>query len=92
MMRCHVLVRGKVQGVGFRWFVRERARSLGLAGRVRNRPDGAVEVEADGDSTSIGSLLADLQIGPAGAHVVDVEPVSPAGDPTVLPSPFTVER
>lgn len=89
--RCRIVVRGKVQGVGFRWFVRERARAHGLAGRVRNHPDGTVEVEAEGDVERIDALLGDLRIGPPGAQVlaVDVIPSPPGGS---LSIPFTIER
>ena len=52
-MRMHVVVSGRVQGVGFRWFVREAAIALDLAGWVRNRPDGSVEVAADGDDDRV---------------------------------------
>jgi acylphosphatase len=89
--RCHVLVRGKVQGVGFRWFVRERAKALGVAGRVCNQPDGSVEVEAEGDARSIATLLDQLRAGPPGAKVLGIEPMSsqPNGP---LPMPFAIER
>ena len=91
-MRCRVLVRGRVQGVGFRWFVRERARSLGLAGCVCNRPDGAVEVEAEGDEAAINALLRDLRIGPPGAQVLGLETLAPAEGQAILPNPFTIRR
>ena len=92
MTACRVIVRGKVQGVGFRWFVRERARRLGLAGRVRNNPDGSVEVEASGDATGIETLLAALRVGPAGADVQGLETLAPMTDGAMLPTPFTIER
>lgn len=91
-MRCRVVVRGKVQGIGFRWFVRERARSLGLAGCVCNRSDGSVEVQAEGDEKSIESLLGDLRIGPNGAQVLGLEMLAPASGDAILPNPFAIER
>lgn len=91
-MRCRVVVRGKVQGVGFRWFVRERARVLGLAGCVCNRSDGSVEVQAEGDQAAIDSLLGSLRAGPNGAQVLGLEMLAPAGDDAILPSPFAIER
>ena len=69
----YVAVRGRVQGVGFRWFVRERARALGLTGWVRNRQDGSVEVLALGDDLALERLRAILRTGPDGARVSDVE-------------------
>jgi acylphosphatase len=73
-MHCvHLVVRGRVQGVGFRHFVRHRAGSLGLAGWVRNRPDGAVEVEAEGSRAALESLLEAIRQGPSGARVKTVD-------------------
>lgn len=69
----HATVRGKVQGVGFRWFVRETARSLGVAGTVRNLPDGSVEIVAEGESGALDSLMARVAQGPPGARVAGVE-------------------
>jgi len=78
--RIHVVVRGRVQGVGFRWFVRELARGLDLAGWVKNRGDGGVEVVAEGSEVSVGLLMQRLREGPPGADVrevrhLEVEPV-----------------
>ena len=73
----HVVVSGRVQGVGFRWFVRAAARRYGLAGWVRNLPDGTVEVAASGEDLTIRALMRELQHGPDGA---DVETVEPAGE------------
>ena len=69
MSQLHVRVSGLVQGVGFRWFVRERARRLGLSGWVRNLPDGSVEVVAVGDDAQIELLKGELRRGPPGAVV-----------------------
>ncbi|MFI5229776.1 MAG: acylphosphatase [Gemmatimonadales bacterium] len=90
MTRVHVAVRGRVQGVGFRWFARERARGLDLAGWVSNRPDGSVEVAAEGAEPAIATLRAALGEGPPGASVDSVDDLPPAaGD---LPRPFTILR
>jgi acylphosphatase len=63
-------VRGRVQGVGFRFFVQDEARHLGLGGYVRNLPDGRrVEVVAEGPRGSLEVLLAELRRGPPGAYV-----------------------
>jgi acylphosphatase len=64
---------GRVQGVGFRWFVRQAARELGLAGRVRNLPDGSVEALAAGDSAALASFGERLREGPPGARVAKIE-------------------
>jgi acylphosphatase len=71
--RLHAVVRGDVQGVGFRYFVRRRARAAGLAGWVRNREDGAVECVAEGERGALEQLLAELKEGPSGAQVEDVQ-------------------
>ncbi len=80
-----------VQGVGFRWFVRETARRLDLAGWVRNRQDGVVELAAEGPSEMIELFLRDVSRGPPGARVQAVEhlPVEGLGP---LARPFTVSR
>jgi acylphosphatase len=91
-MRCRVVVRGQVQGVGFRWFVREHARSLGLAGCVCNRSDGSVEVQAEGPQNAVDALLTALREGPTGAQVLGLEMLAPAPTEAILPDPFTIER
>ena len=69
MSQLHVRVSGLVQGVGFRWFVREKARRLGLSGWVRNLPDGSVEVIAAGEGAQLELLKEELRRGPPGAVV-----------------------
>jgi acylphosphatase len=66
-------VRGRVQGVGFRWFVEREAATLGVAGWVRNRADGSVEVLAQGTREQLFALGAKLHEGPRAARVDDVE-------------------
>ena len=88
----HALVRGRVQGVGFRWFVRERARTLGIRGWVRNRADGSVEVRAEGESTPLDELRRFLADGPAGAHVIGVDEVAAEDEHAALPYPFAILR
>ena len=65
------VVRGRVQGVGFRYFARQRAEILGVAGFVRNLPDGSVEVHAEGAETALTSFEADLRRGPSFGKVED---------------------
>jgi acylphosphatase len=63
---------GDVQGVGFRFFAERHARQLGLEGYVRNRYDGAVEVEAEGPAPALEQFLSELRHGPRLARVQDV--------------------
>lgn len=67
------LVRGRVQGVGFRWFVEREAQVLGIAGWVRNNSDGSVEVLAQGTRDQISGLRSRLREGPRAARVDAVE-------------------
>jgi membrane protein YqaA with SNARE-associated domain/acylphosphatase len=71
---------GRVQGVGFRAFIRREAQGLGLAGWTRNAPDGTVEVEAAGDPNSLASFEERLRQGPPGARVERVETRDLPGD------------
>jgi acylphosphatase len=87
----HVLVRGRVQGVGFRWFVRETARRADVAGWVRNRPDGSVEVAGEGTDSAIESMRRALALGPPGALVSSVEDL-PASAEVAMNRPFAIER
>lgn len=63
-VRLHARVEGRVQGVGFRYFVLEQANRMGLTGWVRNRRDGSVEVVAEGERGKLEDLLAALRRGP----------------------------
>ena len=91
MAQLHVRVRGRVQGVGFRWFAREEARRLGLSGWVTNLPGGEVEVAAGGEVSSLQRLRRALAVGPAGADVSDVDDIT-EDVTTPLPYPFTIHR
>lgn len=66
-------MRGRVQGVGFRWFVDNEARKLGLAGWVRNNIDGTVECLAIGTEQQLGTLHARLRQGPRASRVDEVQ-------------------
>jgi acylphosphatase len=70
--RAHAVIRGRVQGVFFRGDMRDRARSLGVSGWVRNNPDGTVEAELEGEEDRLDLLLSWCRRGPAGARVDDV--------------------
>jgi acylphosphatase len=74
----HVIVRGRVQGVGFRAFVEDEAAQRRLAGWVRNRRDGSVEAVLSGPVAQVDSMLAALRQGPPAARV-DAVQVSEAG-------------
>ena len=91
MPQLHVRIAGRVQGVGFRWFVREEARRLGLSGWVTNLPSGDVEVAAGGEATSLDRLRRALEVGPTGAGVTSVSDLDGALDAS-LPYPFTIHR
>jgi acylphosphatase len=67
------LVSGRVQGVGFRWFVLRHAERLGLAGWARNLPDGRVEVVAAGSAAALRELESALREGPRFGHVENVD-------------------
>src|SRR5712675_1061444 len=67
------LVRGRVQGVGFRWFVEREAHILGIAGWVRNRSDGTVEVLAMGTRDQLSGLRSRLHQGPRASRVDEVD-------------------
>jgi acylphosphatase len=78
------VVRGRVQGVGFRWFVEREAHILGIAGWVRNNHDGSVEVLAQGTRDQLLGLRSRLREGPRAARVDEVEesearPIAGAG-------------
>ncbi len=82
-------VRGRVQGVGFRWFVMVEAGRLGLEGYVRNLPDGAVEVVARGTGEAVRELEKALFRGPSMARVDGVEKQEVTHE-IQLPNPFDV--
>jgi acylphosphatase len=80
--RVQITVRGVVQGVGFRMYTQREAARLGVRGYVRNRPDGAVEIVAEGNVGAIDHLIAWAKHGPPAAEVdnVEVTDADPAGD------------
>ena len=68
-MVLHFLIQGRVQGVGFRWFVQREAGQLDLRGWVRNTEEGEVEVVASGTPDELAKLRASLRRGPRGSRV-----------------------
>lgn len=83
--RVHARVRGRVQGVAYRASTRHEAQRLGLAGWVRNMPDGSVELEAQGPTDTVDALLAWCRKGPSLAQVTSVDvtdlPIDPGATP-----------
>ncbi|CUQ68190.1 MAG: acylphosphatase [Nitrospira sp.] len=72
-VHAHILVSGRVQGVGYRAFAARAALNHGLVGGVRNLDDGRVELEVEGQPLAIDALLRDLRDGPPAARVTHVE-------------------
>lgn len=83
------VISGRVQGVGFRYFVRQQAQALDLAGWARNLPDGRVEAFIEGPRTTLDSVEQRLREGPTAANVtgVDVSDASPS-----LAADFEIRR
>ena len=73
MHHLQAIVHGRVQGVGYRYYVRHRAAEQDLAGTVRNLPDGSVEVTAEGTRPALLRLLEDLRTGPSRARVERID-------------------
>jgi acylphosphatase len=71
--RLKAVIRGEVQGVGFRWAVQHQAFRLGLTGYAENLPDGSVRVEAEGDPDRLDQLEAFLHQGPRWAEVAELD-------------------
>ena len=86
MLRRRVVVHGSVQGVGFRYSARLEAERRGVAGWIRNRPDGSVDAEIEGDEASVQAMLDWLATGPRGARVerIEVAESEPLGEPGFL--------
>jgi len=83
MIARRFLVSGRVQGVGFRWFVVREASSRGLTGWTRNLPDGRVEVVAQGEPDAVAELGGALARGPSAARVDRVHEVKATVDPAL---------
>jgi acylphosphatase len=75
-----LLITGRVQGVGFRFYMERKARELGVTGWVRNRRDGAVEAVVQGTSGAVESMIAWARRGPASAVVAEVRIADASGD------------
>ncbi len=88
-MKRRYEVSGRVQGVGFRYFARRTATRLGLAGWVRNLPDGRVEALAEGNPEALRRFEEELRSGPTLASVREVR-VYEVTDPDVSPATFDI--
>ncbi len=73
MIAVHVRVSGRVQGVNYRAFTRDKAKELGIKGWVRNIPGGGVEAVLEGERKTVGELLRLMKSGPAGSMVLGME-------------------
>ena len=89
MATLHVEIAGRVQGVGYRWFVRQQARRLGIDGWAVNTRGGTVEVVAKGEEEALKQLEAALAQGPSGAIVKSVTEL-PATAAEEIPEGFDV--
>lgn len=67
--QVHILLSGRVQGVGFRYFARHQAEELNILGWVKNTPDGRVEIEASGEALQVDTFIFRMKTGPARAVV-----------------------
>ena len=90
-MVCHYMVKGRVQGVGFRWFVQREAAEIGLRGWVRNIPEGHVELIAAGTPEQIAELKAALHKGSRGSRVDAVIEHELAESEAEALGPFQIE-
>lgn len=73
MIRKHIIVHGKVQGVGFRYYVNQSARRIGICGWVRNLPDGTVEIDAEGPVTQMKTFVEAVKKGSPRSKVTNLE-------------------
>ncbi len=89
-VHVRIVAKGLVQGVGFRWFVSQRAQRLDLRGYVRNTRDGNVEIEAQGNRSLVEELIKDVKIGPRSARVSDVSIEWMKENKNQLPSGFEI--
>jgi len=74
LLSLHVIISGRVQGVGFRFFTRDKAIPLGITGYVKNLPDGTVEVYAEGEEKDIAQFFQEIKKGPSFGFVTEARP------------------
>ena len=90
-MVCHYLIKGRVQGVGFRWFVHQEAAEIGLRGWVRNTEQGHVEIVAAGKPEELSELKDALRKGSRGSRVDAVEEQELVESEGAQLGPFEIE-
>ena len=71
-VNAKIIVKGRVQGVGFRWFVQQKAKKFAVSGYVKNLDNGDVEIEAEGDRGRVEQLLKSVKVGPTFSKVRNV--------------------
>jgi acylphosphatase len=76
----HLLITGRVQGVGFRFYTQRKAQELGVNGWVRNRRDGSVEAVIQGDAAAVEAMIAWARRGPSSAAVADLRVMEGGGE------------
>jgi acylphosphatase len=76
----HLIITGRVQGVGFRFYTQRKARELGVTGWVRNRRDGSVEMMVQGSTGAVESMIAWARRGPPSATVAEVKIADGSGE------------
>jgi acylphosphatase len=89
MRAVQLIIHGRVQGVGYRYFAQKRANQFGIAGYVRNLPDGSVEVQAQGKGNNLDTFIESLRQGPSFARVLEVTITD--GNPVTNLSDFTIK-
>ena len=92
MTARRAIVRGRVQGVGFRFYAERAARELGILGWVRNLPDGTVETLADGDDEAVQRYMERLRKGPLGSRVDAVDVSEAAAEASAGLKRFEITR
>ena len=76
----HLVISGRVQGVGYRYYMQRKAREMGVAGWVRNRSDGTVEAVVHGNPEQVNAIVAWARRGPPSAVVAEVRVTDASGD------------